>query len=122
MKPVHPFVEEKIPDIAVVCRRHRVKRLEVFGSATGEAFDPTTSDIDFIVEFERMPPPEHAESYFGLAEDLEALFGRPVDLIEPSAIRNPFFRQAVEENEVLVYAAAGEQYIAPRIRQADSGR
>jgi len=106
MRPVHPFVEEKIPDIAAVCRRRRVKRLEVFGSAIGDAFDPNTSDIDFIVEFERMSPPEHTESYFGLAEDLEALFGRPVDLIEPSAIRNPFFRQSVEENEVLVYAAA----------------
>jgi len=36
---------------------------------------------------------------------LERLFGRPVDLVEPRPIRNPYFRQAVEQSRVLIYAA-----------------
>ena len=103
---MHRIIQEKIHEIADLCRRYRVKHLEVFGSAAGDRFDPQTSDIDFIVEFFPMTPAEHANAYLGLAEDLEILFSRPVDLIELSAIRNPFFRQSVEETQVMVYAAS----------------
>ena len=54
-----------------------------------------------------MIPAEHAEQYFGLMEDLERLLGRPVDLVEPGPIRNPYFLQSLEETQVLLYAAAG---------------
>ena len=103
---MHRLVEEKIPGIAEICARHRVKRLEVFGSVVGDRFDPDSSDIDFLVEFEAMSPKEHARSYLGLAEDLEAFFERSVDLIEFPAIRNQFFRQSIEETRAVVYASA----------------
>lgn len=85
---MHPIIREKIPEIARIARR-RVKRLGVFGSATGDRFYPAASDVDFVVEFEPMTPVEHAESYVGLAEDLAGLFCRKIDLVELSAIRNP---------------------------------
>jgi len=44
--------------------------------------------------------------YFSLAEDLEKLFSRPIDLVEPDPIRNPYFRKSVEETQVELYAAA----------------
>ncbi len=103
---MHRIIQERLTEISAICRRYRVRSLEVFGSAAGARFDPETSDIDFVVEFMPMLPAEHAKAYLGLAEDLEHLFGRPVDLVEPSAIRNPFFRQSVDETQVLVYAAA----------------
>lgn len=53
-----------------------------------------------------MPPVEHAEAYFGLQEDLEGLLGRAVDLVEAAAVRNPYFREAVERAHVELYAAA----------------
>lgn len=103
---MHPIIREKIPEIAHVARRRRVRRLGVFGSATGDRFDPAASDIDFIVEFEPMAPAEHAEAYFGLADDLARLFCLEIDLVERSAIRNPIFRESVEETCRDVYAAA----------------
>ena len=103
---MHPIIREKIPGITRIARRRRVKRLAVFGSATGDRFDPTASDLDFVVEFKPMTPVEHAEAYFGLAEDLARLFCREIDLIELSAIRNPIFREVVEETRRDVYAVA----------------
>ncbi|PKL63554.1 MAG: hypothetical protein CVV31_00445 [Methanomicrobiales archaeon HGW-Methanomicrobiales-2] len=101
---MHPTICEKIPEIARTARRRRVRRLGVFGSATGDRFDPAVSDIDFVVEFEPMTPAEHAEAYFGLAEDLARLFCREVDLVERSAIRNPIFRESVDGTCRDVYA------------------
>jgi predicted nucleotidyltransferase len=53
-----------------------------------------------------MTPAEHADQYFGLTEDLENLFGRPVDLVEAEPIRNPYFRKSLEDTKVEIYAAA----------------
>ena len=103
---MHRTVEDKITELAVICRQRGVRRLALFGSAARDQFDASTSDLDFLVEFDAMPPVRHAISYFGLIEDLERLFGRPVDLIEPDTIRNPYFRQAVEETQVAVYDLA----------------
>lgn len=93
-------------EIAAVCRRRHVVKLSVFGSATGDSFDAEHSDVDFLVEFEAMPPRQRADHFFGLQEDLEALLGVPVDLVEPGPIRNPYFRDAVEASRVLLFEAA----------------
>jgi len=99
-------LEARRDDVAQICSRHRVKRLSLFGSAAKDRFDPKTSDVDLLVEFERMKPSEHAGHYFGLQEDLEALLQRPVDLVEPGPIRNPYFKQSVEASKVLLFEAA----------------
>jgi len=99
------LIEEKRSELERVCRLHHVHQIEVFGSAVREDFDPQRSDLDFLVTFEALGPGQHADAYFGLLEDLEALFGRPVDLVVASAIKNPYFRQAVECSKMLVYAA-----------------
>lgn len=88
-----------------LCRRYRVCRLELFGSAATGRDRPGESDLDFLVEFEPLPTGVYADTYFGLREALEQLFGRPVDLVVASAIRNPFFRQSVEQTKTLLYAA-----------------
>ena len=46
-----------------------------------------------------------ADRYFGLLEALEALFGRPVDLVMTAAIKNPYFLQGIEPSRTLLYAA-----------------
>ena len=89
-----------------LCRQFCVRRLELFGSAATERFDPLASDLDFLVEFEPQSPMGPFHQYFDFQAALEELFGRPVDLVEPSAIRNPYFRQAVDRGQrVLLYAA-----------------
>jgi hypothetical protein len=91
-------------EIEELCRRYRVKHLELFGSAAIGEDRPGQSDLDFLVEFDSLPPGSYADTYFGLIEDLERLFGRPVDLVVASAIRNPYFRDSVERTKALVYA------------------
>ncbi len=91
--------------LIALCRAYCVERLELFGSATGESFDDNTSDLDFLVTFKPCTPSEHYERYFGLVESLESLFGRPVDLVEAPAMRNPYFIRQVNESKRPVYAA-----------------
>lgn len=99
------LIQEKQAQIAALCRRHRVKRLELFGSAATESFDPSKSDVDFLVEFAPEAKAPWLGEYFTLKEDLEALLGRGVDLVMPGAIRNPYFLRSVSATRTLVYAA-----------------
>lgn len=92
-------------ELAQLCRRYRVHELDLFGSAASGAEKPGVSDLDFLVEFEPLPQGGYADNYFGLLESLESLFGRPVDLVVASAIRNPYFRQSVEQTKAKLYAA-----------------
>ncbi len=99
------LIEENREELERVCRRHRVQRIELFGSATGPGFDPARSDLDFLVTFQELGSDQYADAYFGLLEDLQGLFQRPVDLVVASAIKNPYFRQAVESTRRLIYAS-----------------
>lgn len=89
-----------------LCARYHVRLLELFGSAAGSSFDPATSDLDFLVEFVPMTPTRHADAFFGLQEELQKLFGMPVELVERSPIRNPYLLQSIEQTKVVLYAAA----------------
>jgi predicted nucleotidyltransferase len=102
---VNPPTIEHHAEVESLCRRYRVRRLELFGSAATGRFQPGKSDLDFLVEFEPLPAGTYADTYFGLMEAFEELFGRPVDLVVAAAIRNPYFRQSVERTRQLLYAA-----------------
>jgi predicted nucleotidyltransferase len=102
---MNPVITEKLGELAELCSRYRVSRLELFGSGAGARFDPEKSDLDFLVEYNPLNPGEHAEAYFGLKESLQDLFGRPVDIVMTRAIRNPYFLQGIEQSRVLLYAA-----------------
>lgn len=99
------IIDDQQEQLEALCRQHRVKRLEVFGSAADGTFKPESSDVDFLVEFVPLSSGEHYESYFGLWEGLQALFGRKVDLVEVQVMRNPYFIRRVNESRRLVYAA-----------------
>jgi hypothetical protein len=90
---------------AELCRRYRVRRLEVFGSAADGTFDPSHSDVDLLVEFEAMEPGPLADAYFGLLAELESLFGRHIDLLTPKSVRNPYLQRGIEETRRVLYAA-----------------
>ena len=100
------LLETNLAELAGICRERHVRRLAIFGSAARGEFKPGTSDLDFLVEFDPLPPAEHARHYFGLMADLERLYGVPVDLVEREPIRNPYFREALEESQVELYASA----------------
>jgi hypothetical protein len=102
---MHPLVEQYRTQLEALCRRYRVRRLELFGSAAKVEAQGEQSDLDFLVEFDSFPAGGYADAYFGLLESLESLYGKPVDLVVASAIRNPFFLQSVEQTKTLLYAA-----------------
>ncbi|MGH2531105.1 MAG: nucleotidyltransferase family protein [Thermomicrobiales bacterium] len=101
-----PLIEQHRAAIAELCREYGVTKLEVFGSAATGAFDPKSSDVDFIVEY----PPDYEfgpwlKRYFELKERLEALLGRPVDLVMAGAPRNPYVIRSMNESRQPLYAA-----------------
>jgi predicted nucleotidyltransferase len=98
------ILELDLEAVASVCRAHGVSTLTIFGSATSARFDQARSDVDFLVDF--LPGSQDAfADYFGLKEDLESMFGRPVDLVMANAIRNPYFAAAAADGAEQVYAA-----------------
>lgn len=98
------LIEQYRDQVAALCRRTGALRLDVFGSAVRSDFDPATSDLDFLVEFDDLPPVKYADAYFALKESLEALFGRPVDLITEASLENPYFRERVQAERQPLYA------------------
>lgn len=96
--------KSQIQAIEALCKKHHVKHLHVFGSLLTSSFN-ADSDIDFLVSFEDLDFGDYADAYFGLAEGLEELLGRKVDLVTEKSLRNPHFIQSIESNKKLLYAA-----------------
>lgn len=92
-------------EIEVLCRKHDVRRLELFGSAARDDFDPATSDIDFFVEFANYDSPKIADQWFGLQEELQTLLKVRVELVSSRASTNPYFLQVANRHKVTLYAA-----------------
>jgi predicted nucleotidyltransferase len=93
------------PELVELCRKYRVRRLDVFGSAARGDFNEHLSDVDLLVEFDDMPHADRADAYLGFLMAVEALLRRRVDLVELGAVRNPYLRRGIEESRELVYAA-----------------
>ena len=92
-------------EIEKLCFRYHVRRLELFGSAATDEFDPETSDIDFLVTFEELEPAVYADAYLGFYESLTALFDRRIELVSATAITNPYFLESIQRNRETLYAA-----------------
>lgn len=94
------FDREKI---AAFCRKWRVRELELFGSVLREDFRPD-SDVDILVTFQ----PDNRWSLWDwpeMTDDLRAIFGRDIDLVEKQAVTNPFRRRHIRQNREVIYAA-----------------
>lgn len=103
---MHAAIADKREELAELCRRYGVARLEVFGSAArGTDFDPQTSDADFLVEFEPDSGLAPFDQFFDLAEALRCTLERQVDLVESSTVHNPYLRAAIDRSRELVYAS-----------------
>ena len=96
------LIENNMPKIAALCRKHKVSRLYVFGSVlTGRFGDD--SDVDFVVSFNKAEVGDYFDNFFDFKYALEELFGRPVDLLEEQTIRNPYLKRNVDATKALIY-------------------
>ena len=103
---MHREIADHSTALVELCRRFGVRRLEVFGSAArGDDFDPAHSDVDFLVEFTPNSDFAPLAQYFDFQEAVEALLGRKVDLVQPTAIRNPYLLASINRARELVFEA-----------------
>ena len=105
------LIADNTDAIAAICREYRIRKLDLFGSAATGDFDPETSDIDFVVDlgaYERGV----SRRFLQFADALEALLGRRIDVITDEQLRNPYFRQSVQEQRVNVYNAEDSEAAA----------
>jgi predicted nucleotidyltransferase len=94
---MHPTVEARLPEIRALCRKYGVRRLELFGSAARDDFDPASSDVDLLVEWDASGPASSLPGrWWGLERELEELLERPVDLMTLRSIRNAQLRAVIE--------------------------
>ena len=89
--------------IAEFCQRWSITEFSLFGSALRDDFRPD-SDVDVLVSID-------PKAHIGLLDvaqmniELEAMFKRPVDLIEKEGLRNPYRRKEILRTAQVVYAA-----------------
>ena len=89
-------------DINRLCSNHKVKQLYAFGSVLTNNFN-NESDVDLIVDFDPIDISLYADNYFDLKFSLQKILNRPIDLLEEKAIRNPYFRQNLNQQRRLIY-------------------
>ena len=99
----NPLIYDNRDALEQVCRQYYVSKLYLFGSALTEKFSDD-SDVDFLVIFqENIDLAYYADNYFDFTDSLEKIFGRKIDLQKDKAIKNPYFRRAVDATKQLVY-------------------
>ena len=100
-----PIIEDNKYAISALCRKHSVKALWVFGSAATGAWNPETSDVDFLVDLGDYEP-GIADRFLDLADDLESLVCRSIDLITVRGLANkPRLEQRINTHRVEIYDA-----------------
>jgi uncharacterized protein len=99
-------VAEKLDDVRALCEKHGVKRLTLFGSAVKGTFD-RNSDLDFLVELLPVGDPvREGRAYMKIWTELERLFNRRVDLVDPASIENPYVAASIQQSQRDLYEAA----------------
>lgn len=96
------LIDRNIEQIRMLCMKHSVDKLFVFGSVLTDNFD-IDSDVDLIVDFKGVTIPDYADNYFDLKYALEKIFNREVDLLENNAVRNPYLRKSIDSSKKLIY-------------------
>ena len=100
------IIEQNKNTLVLLCKKYHVVSLDVFGSATTDDFNELSSDLDFLVEFDSSVKANRFDTFFALLEDLKKLFVRPVDLVEPGGLRNPYFIGSINQTRRRIYAAS----------------
>ena len=96
------LIEKNIQTIIALCRKHKVRRLFVFGSILTNRFNEE-SDVDLLVDFNKGEVKDYFTNFFDFKYSLEDLLGRKIDLLEEEAIRNPYLKKNVDATKTLIY-------------------
>ncbi len=93
-------VEQNLPQIKRLLLQYGVERAYLFGSAAKDTMNDK-SDVDFIIKFpDDMHFTTYADNYFALADALEALLKKRVDLVTEKTLKNPYLLQNINRNKL----------------------
>lgn len=97
------LINNNLQKLIALCQKHKVKKLYAFGSILTPRFNDQ-SDVDILVDFNNeIDHNNYADNYFDLYNALKNLFGRNVDLVDETTIRNPYFKEELDETKHLIY-------------------
>ena len=102
-------IKKELKDFRGLCIDHNVKYLYAFGSSISDRFEPTNSDIDFLVEIDDTDPIGRGEKLMDLWDKFELFFHRKIDLLTDSSIRNPILRKSIDATKILIYDGTGQE-------------
>ena len=100
------IIENNREKLIELCKKYGVAELDIFGSAATDDFDDKTSDIDLLVEFDDSIKQNRFDNFFNLLAELQQLFKRSIDLVEPGGLKNPYFIETVNQTKRRIYAAS----------------
>ena len=103
--PLDPHIACQLEPLRELARRYGLRSVSVVGSAVTGALEPARSDLDLLVDFGDYAP-DLGRRATGFHRDVEALFGRRVDLISVHGLRSRRWREIHASNGMPVYAAA----------------
>jgi uncharacterized protein len=104
-----PLIEQHRDALIALCRKHGLRRLEVFGSAARDDFDERRSDVDFLYELDPASPGSVWDRFWGFSEDAQFLLGRRVDMVDPTGVRNRFLLEAINEDRTVIFASRDQK-------------
>lgn len=97
------LINENIQKLVALCKMYKVNKLYAFGSILTPRFNED-SDVDILVNFNsEIDHNNYADNYFDFYYALKALFGRDVDLVDETSVKNPYFKEELEETKHLIY-------------------
>lgn len=100
---LHPFLNEKLPEITKMFKEHHVKSAYAFGSVVTDKFNDE-SDVDLLVDFDQsMEPLEAGEAWWNLYYGLKDFLHRQVDLVTVTSLSNPYFIEELNETKQYLY-------------------
>ncbi len=96
------LIEMNMDKIVALCKKYKVAKLWVFGSILTPRFNDD-SDVDFSVIFHYDQIQDLFITFFDFIDELQALLGRKVDLVDETAVKNKYFREELDNTKQLVY-------------------
>jgi uncharacterized protein len=99
------LLEKHLDEIIVICKKHHVESISVFGSAATNTMN-NSSDIDFLIRFDKtLDVLDYADNYFELKDKLQLLLTKPIDLVTAQSLKNPILISEINKNKIELYAA-----------------
>ncbi|QHV97604.1 nucleotidyltransferase family protein [Spirosoma endbachense] len=100
---IHAILADKLSIVTRILKENGVKRAYAFGSVCTEQFTET-SDIDLLIDFdELLDPISYGENFFAIADALESILKRPVDLVTQRSVKNPYFSKILDQTKMAIY-------------------